>query len=417
MRFSRRPGAALASVGVGKVELLGRGYWHPPAPANLTRRVIAVGSTGGRVGKSTVAAHLAVAMANLGAQVIAVDMDLVSPSLHALFGVERPAFGLQALLDDQIQNLDSSLTRTAVRNLHLLTGGVPGRQNDRQQLLTQLGALEGDVVILDLGGGGHAQLLESFSLSTTKLLVAGPQTSSLATTFELLRHAAATPGAFGGGGSGKLIGNLASNAEEIGIFHAFSRLVDARLGIGLPVAGCVRNDGRLAESAALGRSPVVGGRLSESARVFHLMAEVLLHQEMPAPGDTPAASARQPGTTEPAGAPLTEELLASNLDLYRRKHVRHEVDWTATLDLPQRKVAVRVVDISMSGAALEVVSELRLGESGTLVFDQLAGRPALPITLKSVDEPIRRAGVAFIGPEAARQQVIDVARGLVARRP
>jgi MinD-like ATPase involved in chromosome partitioning or flagellar assembly len=433
VRFSRRSGAALASVGVGKVELLGRGYWHPPAPVNLSRRVVAVGSTGGRVGKSTVAAHLAVAMANLGAQVIAVDMDLRSPSLHALFGVERPALGLQALLDDEIQNLDSSLSRTAVRNLHLLAGGAPGARaggpaglngDQRKLLMHQLGALDGDVVILDLGANTYDDLIDCFSLAATGLLVASPQPRSLVTSFEFLRHAARraagaterAPADWPRGFVGRVIGNLATSAEEVEILHAFSRLVHARLGIDLPVAGCVGADNRLAEATALGRSSLVGGRLTESGRVFHVMAETLLRDETRRPAEG-TATAPAPVSVH-LEEPLTEALLDASLDLHRRKHLRYDVDWTATLHLPVdgRRVAVRIVDISMSGAALEVVSELQLGETATLVFDQLPGRPALPVDVKSLDPSLRRAGVVFTGAEELRHPVVAAAQAQRAAR-
>ena len=160
MRPPRRSGATLASVGVGRVELLARGGWHPPPPAREGTRVIVVGSTGGRVGKSTVAAHLAVAIANLGAHVIAVDLDLRTPALHGLLGVERPALGWQGLLSEEIQNLDSSLTSTSLRNLHLVAGGTRqglGRLgtraldgDQRRLLIRHLRALEAEVVVIDL---------------------------------------------------------------------------------------------------------------------------------------------------------------------------------------------------------------------------------------------------------------------------
>ena len=422
MRFSRRSGAELASVSVGKVELLGRGYWHPPAPKNLTRRVIAVGSMGGCVGKSTVAAHLAVAMANLGAHVIAVDMDLRSPRLHTLFGLERPASGLQALFDDEIENLDSSLARTRVRNLQLLTGGRPGGGtgnpgaapldgDQKQILLHEIDALESDVIVLDLGGISQDDLADAFAFSAASLLVAAPRPASLLATFDFLGLAARRAAGpissdhfvtdASRGFTGRLVGNLTASSEDVESFHAFSRLVQTQLGLSLPIAACVRNDGRLTESGSPGRSPLVGGRLTESGRAFHGLAEALLHEELCAP---PSVTAR-----EPAGPPMTEEMLVSILEQHRRKHVRHEVDWSATLHLGERLVAVRVADISMSGAALEVVSEVRLGELGTLLFDQLPGRPALSVVVKSLDEPLRRGGVAFTGAAELRQRVVATA--------
>jgi MinD-like ATPase involved in chromosome partitioning or flagellar assembly len=398
-----------------------------------------VGSAGGRVGKSTVAAHLAVAMANLGADVIAIDLDLRSPTLHTLFSVDRPARGLRGLLSNQMQSLDSSLSRTAIRNLHLVTGGAPHGDwsaagtdglddGQKRVLLRHIRALEGDVIILDLGTGNHDDLADFFALGDTALLVTSPQASSLAASFAFLAHTAAHRAGHATGpvrslGSGRLVGNLVATAEEVEIFHAFSRLVLAQLAIEVPVAACVRSDGRLAESAGL-RAPLVGGALTENGRAFQLMAESLLHEQARSPPpDAPSSDPADVTFTGPNGI----QTMVGSLDRYRRKHVRHEVDWAATLRMggprassPEarpRDIAVRVLDISMNGAALQVACQLPLGEEMTLIFDQLPGRPVLPIVVKSLYAAIRRAGVAFSGAEDARRQVVTAAQAQRATRP
>jgi hypothetical protein len=110
-------------------------------------------------------------------------------------------------------------------------------------------------------------------------------------------------------------------------------------------------------------------------------------------------------------APLDGEgmSLSERIDRYRRKYVRHEVDWTAVLRIGSREVAVRLVDVSVSGAALEVATELELGVAATLCFVQLPGQPALPVIIKSRQQSIRRAGVAFTGPEDERWRLVSIA--------
>jgi MinD-like ATPase involved in chromosome partitioning or flagellar assembly len=439
-RFPRPGGSTRSWSGFRRVELVGRGRWRAPHAANLPGRIIAVGAAGGAVGKSTIAANLAVAMANLGAQVVIVDLDLGSPSLHTLFGVERPVAGVRALLGGEIHSLEVSLTRTAVRNLQLVAGGgssggggggggaidqsraSPPPSLDRQQkqlLMARLGQLDADVIVVDVGSGNRGDLLDYFATGALRLLVTSPVPSSLRATYAFLEGAARRAGrCFGGGADdalrafgGRLVGNLARSPEEAETLHAFSRLAASFLKISMPVIGCVRASDRIARSVADGRPLLLGGGVDENVDAFHLMAEALLKE------DATAASACDLG--EPDGLPDGGGELPESLELHRRRYPRHEVDWIGTLRTGDRDVAVRVMDISIGGAALEVVSALELGQPATLFFDQLPGRPGAPVIVKSLRTAIRRAGVAFAGADALSRELVaaaESARSLTDRR-
>ena len=72
------------------------GAGHPPAPAPASSgalgKIIAISSGKGGVGKSTVAANLAVALAGQGVKVGLMDADVYGPNIPRMFGVtERPA--------------------------------------------------------------------------------------------------------------------------------------------------------------------------------------------------------------------------------------------------------------------------------------------------------------------------------------
>jgi polysaccharide biosynthesis transport protein len=88
-------------------------------------RVLVLSSPAPREGKSTVTAHLAVALAEIGCRVLAIDADLRQPSLHTLFDVENGA-GLADLLRrrEPITEPPGELLRpTAVPNLTVLASG------------------------------------------------------------------------------------------------------------------------------------------------------------------------------------------------------------------------------------------------------------------------------------------------------
>jgi ATP-binding protein involved in chromosome partitioning len=72
------------------------GAGHPPAPAPADAgrlgKIVAVSSGKGGVGKSTIAANLAVALAGQGVTVGLMDADVYGPNIPRMFGVtERPA--------------------------------------------------------------------------------------------------------------------------------------------------------------------------------------------------------------------------------------------------------------------------------------------------------------------------------------
>lgn len=84
-----RPQASGAPKGRENAKALGKG----PKPIAGVDRVVAVASGKGGVGKSTVAANLAVALAGRGLRVGLLDADIYGPSVPLLFGVGRGEAG------------------------------------------------------------------------------------------------------------------------------------------------------------------------------------------------------------------------------------------------------------------------------------------------------------------------------------
>lgn len=84
-------------------------------------RTLVITSPSPDEGKSTVAANLAVTLAQAGNRTILVDCDLRKPMLHTLFGVDNQRGFTEMVLDEKVE---PPLQAAPVENLWLLTSGV-----------------------------------------------------------------------------------------------------------------------------------------------------------------------------------------------------------------------------------------------------------------------------------------------------
>ena len=396
-------GTAAAAVRVRRVEMLNASRWRRTALAKRSR-ILAVGGGTMGVGKSSVASNLAVAVAGMGRHTVLVDLDLESPQLHRLFGVERPVPGLRALLQNEIKNFDTALTSTGIKNLHLVAGGDGAEGQlclDREQklhLARQINDLDTDVIVVDVGTANRGDLLDFFAIGAVRLVVTTAGTAALERAYGFLKGATrraidqyggATETALGNFG-GALIGNMSASAADSERFHAFARLVEDYLGIHLPVLGCLVTDERLAEAARRQRPLLAMPGVDRNVQLFHQMAEHLMSDEVHV---SPACDL---APTRPSV--FTDESLPAPLEGYMRRHPRHRVDWVATLIAGPRATPVRVMDVSISGAALEIVPGWRVGDRALLRLDQLPGAPTVEIVVQNIKPTLARAGVSFLGP-------------------
>jgi ATP-binding protein involved in chromosome partitioning len=93
--LGREPGVVRVTVHVaGREQGRGQDPFAARGPIPGVRHVIAVASTKGGVGKSTVAVNLAVALARLGHRVGLLDADVYGPSIPIMLGTaDRPSVG------------------------------------------------------------------------------------------------------------------------------------------------------------------------------------------------------------------------------------------------------------------------------------------------------------------------------------
>jgi flagellar biosynthesis protein FlhG len=159
-------------------------------------RIIPIASGKGGVGKSLVAANLAVAFAQAGQSVVIADLDLGASNLHLVLGHHSPKMGIGTFLNNTKSNFADVIVDTDVRGLRFIPGDneIPGTANlsasQRKALVKQLLALSNDtdILVLDLGAGTHQSILEFFLLSNQGIVVSAPAVTAVLNAYVFLKN-------------------------------------------------------------------------------------------------------------------------------------------------------------------------------------------------------------------------------------
>jgi ATP-binding protein involved in chromosome partitioning len=260
----------------------------PPSPAveqsNLGR-IIAISSGKGGVGKSTVAANLAVAFAETGSQVAIMDADVYGPNIPRMFGVfDRPP-----VLNGKIQPIEAygvrlmSLGFLVERDTPAIWRG-PIIMKIVQQFLRDVDWGRLDHLIVDLPPGtGDAQLsLVQATHVAGAVIVTTPQEVAVGDALRGARMFERVGVPVLG-----VVENMSgfTDPETGRRFELFSSGGGQRLAneIGVPLLGSVPLQPRLAELADAGKPILIAEPDSAAAVALRQVAEQL-QQKTAGPG-------------------------------------------------------------------------------------------------------------------------------------
>jgi flagellar biosynthesis protein FlhG len=171
-------------------------------------RIVPIASGKGGVGKSLVAANLAVALGQAGRRTVLADLDLGASNLHLILGVAAPKTGIGTFLSTagassgaasgssaQSAAFESIVLGTDYPNLRFIPGDaeVPGLANikasQKNQLVKRLLSLDADFLVLDLGAGTGSNILDFFLMSTHGIVVTTPALTATLNAYLFLKNA------------------------------------------------------------------------------------------------------------------------------------------------------------------------------------------------------------------------------------
>ncbi len=157
------------------------------------RRIWAVGSGKGGVGKSLISASLSMILSNLEQHVIAVDLDLGNANMHTCLGIKYPRKTILDFLNNDIKDLNEITLDTPLYNLKLISGagGIVGSSNpvhaQKLKLMRNLEKLYVDSIVLDLGAGTSFNTIDFYMSATDHLLVTTPEITSVQSLYNFIR--------------------------------------------------------------------------------------------------------------------------------------------------------------------------------------------------------------------------------------
>ena len=297
-------------------------------------RVIAVGGGKGGVGKSVVCANLAAALSHAGARVIAFDADLGAPNLHTMFGITTPERTVGDFLEGGIDLLSEVALPTAFPRVRIICGNQSlGAANpkwqSKQKLIRQLGLLDADCLLIDVGAGTGLNTVDFFNAADIRLLVLTPEITAVQNAYGFLKVALyrrlqrAIAGrevsdrlseAFGGRAfeiastmdsmetfftllaseapelivpfrllvgqefNARLVGNMLASPSDRDVIFAVQRLIKRFLGLDSEVAATFRSSPHVRDSVNRGQPFALSA--DPDAAQFRQLARSLLEQDL-----------------------------------------------------------------------------------------------------------------------------------------
>jgi flagellar biosynthesis protein FlhG len=152
-----------------------------------------VGGGKGGVGKSFIAASLGALLAKQGRKVVLLDLDLGASNLHTFLGIKNPKSGLDHYLSKKVTSLQNAAAPTDIPNLYTITSLYCTFEianlfyAQKQKIITAIGKLPFDSILLDLGPGTNYNTLDFFLTSDTGILILTPDLPSIENSFRFIK--------------------------------------------------------------------------------------------------------------------------------------------------------------------------------------------------------------------------------------
>lgn len=249
-----------------------------PAPASMGARVLAVSGGKGGVGKTNVAANLAIALASLGKRVAVLDADYALANIDILLGFS-PRYTIESVLEGERGVAEILVDGPGGIKVVPAASGVQKltRLSDRQlnHLFNALQILEKhfDQLIIDTAAGMSEEVMSILRAAGEVLVVTNPEPPAFVDSYALIKHLMqVNPRA-----RVRIIVNQSTNeAEALQVFDRIAKTVAKFLNKKVEYLGYVAEDVHVRKAVRLRRPFILQYPNSAASRCIIGLAQKLL---------------------------------------------------------------------------------------------------------------------------------------------
>ena len=161
---------------------------HTKKPA-----IIPVAGGKGGIGKSIIAANIAVTLAAQGHDVVAMDLDLGASNLHAILGIKNSEKNIINFATNHHIALEDVVLPTRYSGTKIICGAanIAGAADisasQKLRIIHSIETLQCDYIILDLGAGSSFNVTDFFLTGEQGVIVVVPEITSLMDAYSFLK--------------------------------------------------------------------------------------------------------------------------------------------------------------------------------------------------------------------------------------
>ncbi len=157
-------------------------------------QIIPIASGKGGVGKSLLAANIAILLGQAGKRVILADLDLGASNLHLILGLSNMTVGIGTALSHPGADFNEVIVDTDYENVRFIPGDaeIPGLANlssgQKRSLIRKLRGVDADYLVLDLGAGTNYNILDFFLMSGRGIVITAPTPTATVNAYLFLKN-------------------------------------------------------------------------------------------------------------------------------------------------------------------------------------------------------------------------------------